>query len=222
MVPTDFVSLILSVAVLAPGMVWLVVSERRAPRAQRSGVLEVSGLVIVGAVASAAAIGLTSLIGEIAGRWYLDVGAWIEAERSQDFLRVNLEKGIVSGFTVVGLGLLLAWAAARLAYWGKSADISPHTTVWFEVLGKARVRRQAFLGVHLDDGSVLEGYLHAYPTDTTEGTSDLSLKRPIFLRSDPTQERLPMPNLDHIIVQGDSISHIGVLFLDAETSRADH
>ena len=81
------------------------------------------------------------------------------------------------------------------------------------MFGETRRNRDALLAIHLADGTIIEGALDTYPIDDT-GDFSISLQQPIHLRVKDSDDRYVMENLDRLVVRGDHITHVGVIYFE--------
>ncbi len=207
-------SLSILVAFIPPALTWNLVKRRRVPVADQT-FLDRAGIYFIGAIFSLASATLVVLVvGPVFPEAYLDFGELARISDFRNFAADNITQVYLTTITWVVLSIALAYVGARFQYRGKAATLSPHLSVWYQVLGEARGGRDVLLAIHLDDGTILEGALDAYPIDNRDDTS-ISLQQPIHMRPKGSDNRYLMGNLSRLIVQGDHITHIGVIYADA-------
>jgi hypothetical protein len=208
-IPGNLVGLILFLAAVAPGYVFVRTSERFRARPGRSALLEAAELLVIGAacttIASLIAVGLAEWL----GGGFLDIPAW--AEQGNDYLRGEPYRLAWS----VGFVLLVASAAAfglaHLANRGRTGDIVLGVTVWsgaFEAAGHKGQR--AWLTAHLHDGRIVEGYVKGYPTGASD-VQALALQRPITV-TETNGSRALVPGTNLVIIDAGQIAMIGVRY----------
>jgi hypothetical protein len=217
--PGDLVGLILLLAAVAPGYVFVRVAEQYRPRPERSALLETAEVLAIGAActtfAALLAVGLEYAMHGLV----VDVSKW--SSQGNAYLRER-------PFTVarsIGLALVgacaIAYLSALIVNRGRPAGIIPGVTVRAGVFEPAgRAGRRAWVAVHLKDGSVVEGYLLAYPTGGSD-VQEIALQKPIG-RTDPGQQRALVAGIDRVIIPADEIAMIGVRIEGASATTAHH
>lgn len=211
MLPYTTLGLLIFVAVLIPGLVWLRVSEARVFRPQRSPVLEVTELAILGFCFTTGAALLVAALSLVWSPPLLDILVWITTPNMSDYLLGNLPQFILSGLSTVALSITFAAGTARIVYRGRTADLRSWYTVWQELHKLSQADASPFLGLDLTDGQVIEGVLHRCPTH--EGNKQVSLRAPIYYQDEETKERV-LSDLDVAIISESNIVKAGVIFLD--------
>lgn len=211
MLPYTTLGLLIFVAVLVPGLVWLRISEARIFRPQRSPVLEVAELAILGCCFTAGAALLVATLSLVWSPPLLDILVWTTASNMSDYLLGNLPQFVLSGFLTVALSIIFAAGSARVVYRGRTANLRSWYTVWQELHEIAKADANPFLGLDLTDGQVIEGVLHRCPTHGDD--KQVSLRAPIYYQDEETKERV-LSDLDVAIISESKIVKAGVIFLD--------
>ena len=213
MLPYTTLGLLIFVAVLVPGFVWLRVSEARVFRPRRSPVLEVTELAILGCCFTTGAALLIAALSLVWSPPLLNIPTWMMTSNMAEYLLSNLPQFAL--FTLLTISLSIAFAAgtARIVYRGRSADPPSWYTVWQELHERSQGNASPFLGLDLIDGQVIEGYLHRYPTPESDNDNQVSLCAPIYYQDKETKERV-LSNLDVAIISESKIVKAGVIFLD--------
>lgn len=215
-VPTNFVGLALFVVFITPGYLWVRIEERSRPRPDRSPLLELAELLMVGAVASLVAAVLVAELGSRV-KSLLDVGDWIGASDRGGVLRAHLAPAMNS----LLLAVLIAHGATHsVATWwfsqsGTAQRVRFHRwlrrqvrmkppappriqaahTPWFDVFGSVdKTKELAVLTVVQEDGEVLTGLLRSYDVTAPAGGQDLALQAPLTYQRPGEQAR---PALAH-------------------------
>lgn len=177
------------------------------------GFLDLAGVYITGGIFSLASAALVALL----ARWFPEAFPdFSELWRSDDlrnYTADNVAQIVFAVLVWLPLSIGMAYFTARAVHRGRSATLSPHLTVWYQVLGRARRGRDALLAIHLDDGTIFEGALGTYPVDETDDFA-ISLQQPIHLRVKDSHDRYAMENLDRLVIRGDHITHVGVIYFD--------
>jgi hypothetical protein len=145
-IPTSLLAVVVFAASIGPGYVWVSVAETRKPRRQRTQLLELAELVIVGGLASTLSFLVVASISSWRG--WLDTEA-IASDGTRYLLR-HPSTGL--GITLAGLGLayLGAYGIARFRYRGKPPIIEHGYSAWHRMLGHES-GRSAYATVDLRD-----------------------------------------------------------------------
>lgn len=209
--PVTLTSLLIFTGLLPPALIWLRVASRRVPTRSKDSV-DLAEALVAGILNSLAGAAIVVLF--LGPRWpdqLLDVRRLLTAQSWTAFIAEQIEQSLTTTALWILATATLAYGTARVFYRGKPT-LSPHLTVWYQVLGIERRGGQAIIAVHLTDGTILEGSVDAYPVDSSGDDLAISLKQPIHIRTRESEGRLPMGSLDRVIVHGDRISHIGVIY----------
>lgn len=126
MIPYTTLGLIVSLAALGPGYLYIRAAEVRSPRPERSGLVEAVELVVIGAFASTLSLIIVVL-----------VAGWANAVNAHSLLVTPTLYFHHHAFAVVellGLALiaayLLAYVGARTVHRRQTASLRPGVTSW--------------------------------------------------------------------------------------------
>ena len=239
--PTTFLGLALFILFVTPGYLWVRLEERTRPRAERTQILELAELLVVGAVFSLFATALVALLGSHL-RPLLDIGAWASSPKPSVYLQRNPMRAGASLLGAVSLSNLGALVFARWWYsskgrkqrltaqgwirdrlgWGEPEPprIRVANTPWYDVFGAIEKNDQvAVLTVVQVDGVVLTGLMKTYDVKASGGEQDLVLQAPIT-RDAPKRPAEDMRD-DFVILPGASIREVFVTIQDAEPTSDD-
>lgn len=206
MIPQTLLGVVIFVVAVAPGYSYLRFAERRAPRPDRSRLMEAAELLGIGsallAVASAATIGLGVRWPEV----FVNLRAW--AASGSQYLGDEPYRGLASVAAVLLIAHAAAYPLARLTHRGARASLHPAVSVWHQVLGEDIETTAKFLALQLRSGRVVEGYLRAYSIDTPLVDREISLQAPIFVTHDGQRQLIAATSM---IFRGEDIAEIGVV-----------
>lgn len=209
MLPYTALGLILFVSVLAPGFVWLRISETRVIRPPRSTVLEIAELAILGCAFTSA----TALVVVAAGRIWspplVNLSDWIAASDRTEYLLNGFWNVALSALLMIMLSLGAAGLTARFVHRGQPANLRPVRNVWQDIFQTNTDGKKPLLGINLTDGRIVEGYLPEYPQ--TDYGNQICLEAPIFHREAANRQRVPS-ELDIVIIPNARIADIGVMY----------
>lgn len=208
MIPSSLVGLILLVAAIAPGYFYVRIAERRQVRPVRSAFLEAAELVVIGTVATTLAVGVAALCNELRPGVLLDLGAW--ASQGAPYLRSHPFPALWTAWFILGLSSIGAGGVAALIHGGRENSLVPGGSVWRDVFQPGGANCAIFVSVHLEDRSVVEGYLLSYPVGLTDRL-DIALQAPIYV-IDPAGQRHQVPNVERTILCQEEVVRLGVRY----------
>ena len=216
MIPSNLVGLVLFAASLGPGYVYIRVAERRAPRAERSDLVEAVEMVAIGAFASLAAAMVVLLVGDVTG--------WLEPSRitrdAKAYLIVDPVRGLVALLAVFVIAYGLAYGAARLSHLRDPPAVAPGATGWYEAFWLERPADDhlTIVTVELRDRRRVTGRLTHF-TIEHGGDRELVLGAPILVRA--TGDSEPSRTRDAFLVPRErDVAYIAGRYVDPRTGRA--
>jgi hypothetical protein len=175
-IPSTFLGLVLFVASLGPGYVFLATTERRRPRRDQSQLAEAVQMAVIGAMASGAAA-LAVL-----GTGVLD-RACLSKEGSHYFLLEPL-RGLGALLLFFLLAYLGAWLGARIWCLGLPKTHHPAATGWQLAFADRRSDRSdvTVLTIEMVDGRRVTGVLGDF-TGTADDDRELVLVSPLAVQA---------------------------------------
>jgi hypothetical protein len=193
-VPTNLVSLVLFVVLLAPGLVSITWRSFR-PIRKPTVLGELAGLVFRSLICDVLALGVFAWIHVVWPQWTPDVGALI---RTQTYIRENFALVAWWSLGLLVLACLFAYIGAQI--WTKvttgrgkffeifkklvPGEVVAYQPAWWELLSVIQPDHLRYVGCVLDDDTYIAGYLHSYnPMPDETGDRELTLVAPITLRS---------------------------------------
>lgn len=207
MLPNTTLGILIFLFVLMPGFVWLHRTEQRTLRPRRPGVLAIAEIIIIGCSFTFISALIVSIFGQIFSPPFLKISEWLSATDSGNYLIQEFWKSIISILSTLLLSTMVAFFIPKFVYRKSQANLSPGSTVWYDVLGQERGDRQAKLGISLTNGTSIEGFLFSYPTDLND--DQIALRKPLLFQSGNDQISLP---IDRVIIPKERIVSIGVVF----------
>jgi hypothetical protein len=179
-IPGTALGLVLTVAALGPGYIYLRVTERRSARPERSGLLEAVELAVVGALASTTAL---LVVGALADWTRVANAHWLAVDPASYVGHHPLRLLWLVAVTL-GLAYLIAFAVAKVTH--RTPDvIRPAGSAWTEAFIKECPKgRVAVLTVELRDGRKVEGTLRAH-TQSVDYNRELYLSAPLRVQAGP-------------------------------------
>jgi len=207
--PDSLFGLLLFLAGIGPGYVFLRVAERREPRQAGSVLLEFAELFVIGSATTAAASVVVLLLGGATHRF--DLREWLAQGRA--YVVDEPTRALAAVGAILLLSYLSAWVLARVLYKGRPASIRPEFSVWFQVFhvderdpARAALR---FATVELKDGRRVGGYVYAYSVDPDTENREIALRAPIFAYAGSAGEPQLIPD-EFLIIPSEQVVYVGV------------
>lgn len=212
--PTSWPSVLLFIALVAPGLLFDQLSERRLVRTKESAFREVSRIVVASLVFSGTALLVTLLAHHIQPRWFLDLAPAIRGGWGY----VNQHLGQATATLVLGVGAAMLLAVIANSLMGRGASMLRPQSAWSLVLKPKGLPLgwAAYAQVILTDGSVVRGKVTFFSPDHSLGDRELVLQPPIQTRAAGAVPGTPLelrPNLRAVVVAGKDISRLDIEYV---------
>jgi hypothetical protein len=195
-VPTNLVSLVLFVVLLAPGLVSITWRSFR-PTRKPTVLGELAGLVFRSLICDVLALGVFAWIHVVWPQWTPDVGALIRTQTLSAYIRENFALVAWWSLGLLVLACLFAYVGAQI--WAKvttgrgrffeifkkliPGEVVAYQPAWWELFSTTLTDHLIYVGCVLDDDTYLAGYLLSYNPDPDEtGDRELTLVRPLTRR----------------------------------------
>lgn len=217
MIPSTILGLLLAVAGLSPGYVYISYASRRRPRVEKSVLIESGEFLLFGVAATGSAAGLVLLLGE----W----GVFPFAVSLQDWVRegwvyVQDDPWRIVGSALLTFVLALLFALGASAWIHRKADSSvSQFPVWWNVLGERPQQHEVMCAVTTTSGRIIEGFLFAHTTPGDTDPRDIALKPPLWLYQEGI--RYKVESVDRIMIGADQIVEIDVRYVPKANQQAD-
>jgi hypothetical protein len=211
-IPETIGALVAFLGLIAPGVAYELLREKRRPSIEETAFREASRTALTSLVFTTGSIALLAGVHAVSPDAVLDAAAWIE--HGKKYVSANV--GLVGRTLLIELGLALALAtiADRLFRRSAPGQISPGS-VWFQLF---RQRRPAgatpWLHVRLDDETEIWGFVGDYSADQRLENRELTIRGPKLQyrrRGDTTNEALS--SWSSILLRGDSIVWMKVAYV---------
>jgi hypothetical protein len=215
-IPGTALGLVLTVAALGPGYIYLRVAERRSARPERSGLLEAVELAVVGALASTAAL---LIVGALADWTQVANAHWLAAHPAHYASDHPLRLLWLVALTLA-LAYLIAWAVANLMH--RTADvIRPAGSAWTEAfITDCPKGSAAVLTVELRDGRNVEGTLRAH-TPSVDYNRELYLTAPLRVQARPASPPTRLDSTSFMVLRETDILAVSGKYIEAEPVESD-
>ena len=221
MIPTSLLGLVLFLALLSPGFVYLQARERRHPGIDYSVLRETSLVVVTSALGLLMALSLASVARYVAPSSTPDVGAYVRG--GSTYLKEHYAEAFLWAVALVtvacGFAFLLAvppaiCARGRLRNWvieRRGSGVIEQKSGWSAAFDAHRDHRK-ILEVVLNDGTTLFGALGSRSTQLEETEDrDLVLAAPIKVRERGAQW-VDLPTAGTVVVSASRIKYLVVSY----------
>jgi hypothetical protein len=213
-IPTTLAGLVLFMASLGPGYVYVRVAERRVSRPDRSPLLEAAELLVIGALTTTVISMLVILGAREIG--LIDVDA--ARREGLGYLLLHPLRGFTTLTAIFVLSYLVAGLAALAVNRGRLPTQQPGT-VWGEVLGRNKSTHDAIATVELRDGRMLQGQLASYTLDTAADGRELALQAPMRQRAGKHSPVQDLPD-DYLVLREEDVLYVAITYQAKPTSSA--
>lgn len=207
MIPSTLFGLVAFAASLGPGYIYVRVAEMRAPRHERTQLLEAAELLVIGAVAS----GISALV----VLTLTDATGFIDASRFATARSVYVAAHPARALGSILLGLALsyggAYCGARWRHRGKEATFDP-SGMWHQVLRLRNDENPAYATVETRDRRLISGWVYAYTVLPSEpGTAEIALHYPIRVKPSPRAAEVVLDD-QFIVLRGDELLYTSIYY----------
>ncbi len=211
MLPSSLLAFVVVAASITPGYIWVRVSETRVARPERTQLLELAELIIVGALASSLSfLSVLSL-----ASWFNFVEVRALADDGTTYALENPSRSLGVFVAVLGLAYGGTWAIARLVHRDRPPIFEHGSSAWQVMLGY-NPGRSVYATVDLRDGTTVAGWVHIctvepYPAERRELVLVRARGEAIKIRALGSAEIVDSP--DHfVIINGADVVTIGAAY----------
>jgi hypothetical protein len=138
----------------------------------------------------------------------LRLDAW--ANRGSPYLERHIRSAAASVAMVLSVALIVAYGLFRFRTRGKPEGFRPNGDIWLYGLADPPDGKVPYVGVHLADGRLIEGKLHAFTFDIENGRG-LVVGKPIRITEKGEIGAHDLANLDRLIIEAAQVSFISVI-----------
>ena len=216
MVPQTILAFVAFLLLVAPGLFFEILREKRRPTIEETAFREASRTAFTSLIFTGVALALLAALRlwrpdllPDPGRWLREKGRYLEAHYR-----------LIAAFAVVELLLALALAltADRLLRRRATGEIVPGG-IWFQILRVDRPKNKVpWVSVQLTDKTQIAGFLNYYTAAEKLENREIALKgnvqgRGLKLKVGNSETRLD--DWDTVVVRGDQIAYLKVMYLNA-------
>jgi hypothetical protein len=213
-IPDTLGALIAFLGLVAPGLLFEMLRERRVPASEESAFREASRVALMSLVFTLFALAVLTITGLLEPHWLPDVDRWINCGASYAkahyrlILRAVLLELLIAGAAVVLLDL-------ALSKWGSGQGELSSTSVWYHVFRTDRpADHGSWVHAKLSDGSEIWGFVQWYTYDNSLDDRELSLSGPgLKIKRTPDSEAQELPEWNSLIVRGSDITYMTVSYV---------
>jgi hypothetical protein len=223
MVPTSLVGLLLFVALLAPGVCYFLVRERRRPQRELSALRETASVVLIGLACDLIISVVFAIVRALFPRVTPHVSGLIFdfTEYAEPRLAFLLWWALGLLLAACILGLILG-RFDELRIGSLSLRLGP---ILFESAWYRRFHgfpdETIYCGCALDDGSWIGGYLLEFSTEVKETADrDLVLTAPLRLQEPESHEVVDLENVSAVVVSARRLIRLDVAYLDSTPNES--
>jgi len=206
--PDSVLGLFLFLVGLGPGYLYVRFTERYRPRAERSEVMEVAELVLVGAACSAL-VSVILLPIMNATKW-VSVSSLVTGPAA--YVAEHPWNALTALLVVLTASYGVAYGAFRIRYRNRSEVFDPDSSVWVREI--TRMTKEGAEGisatVELEDGRVIKGFLSSYTPDIDgDANRDIALAAPISVKM-PGASDEEIPDIERLILAAEQIRYLSL------------
>jgi hypothetical protein len=215
--PSTWLSVLLFLLFVAPGLTFDLLSQRRRAGLSDSAFREISRIVLASLFFSGAALGVLVALYFLGVGW-LPAPARLLAADGGNYARANLDLVSYALLVEVGLALALATAFHVILQMRTSAYIR-QTSAWTRVFRRdCPADHDVYVRVKLDDGSIYVGLLANFTADLEVSGRELVLAPPLYTKPKAGQLQLIPENFQRLVIKGDNAVVLSVDYRRKERS----
>lgn len=219
MIPQTLATLTGFLFLVAPGIVFDMLRERRRPGLEQTSFREASGIALASLVFSVLAVLILSGLRTFVPTILPDLGQWLQ----QGGRYVEANYRLIAGFFLAELSLAVGLAALAAWFMGRKQPASiRQVPTWYTVFQAQRpAGSTVFVRVLLTGNVEYYGTVIGYSTDYQLADRELLLGSPLYRRlADETTASEVRSPWCRLIIPGAAIQSIWVSFLSNELSSA--
>lgn len=214
-VPQTAGAVLAFLGLVAPGLLFELLRERRRPTFNESAFHEAGRVALMSLAFTLLAFAILAAVRIAAPGAMPDPGKWLQQGNAYVKAHYLLVAGALLAEVIVACAAVLV---ADLVIRGSARGHIRHRSIWFQVL---RIDRPAhkvpWLGLTLDDGTEISGYLAYYTEKEEQSNREIALWGPCLgIRPPRHPEYTELDKWKCIVIRGDKISHMKVTYLDEE------
>jgi Family of unknown function (DUF6338) len=207
-VPGTWLSVLFFFLLVAPGLLFELLSERRRAGIKESAFREISRVVLASLGFSGFALGVLAIIRAVHPAWMPDPGMLFRTPGAYvtTNYRLVLWTLVAEGILALGAVWLFHWLLA----WKYGASIRPVST-WRQVFRRDCPEGcDVFVRIRLSDGIIYTGAVAAFTTDPGDEGGDLVLGPPIFSKTGDGELKPVPPAYQRVVIPRSAVEVLSV------------
>lgn len=217
MIPTTTAQLFLFLALVAPGLYYELLRERRRPVIGESSFREASRIALASVLFDGAAVAVLAIVRAIQPAWMPDPRSWL----AHPTLYVRAHYALISWTVLAGLALAFGFATlADQLNRKQRGNIHPQG-MWFQLFRTDRPPKTVpWVSLRLTDGTEIAGFLAYFVPADDPALREIALRPNVHgtglqLRKAGQQAIERLDKWSSIVVRGDQISYFKVEYRTA-------
>lgn len=213
MIPNTLGALVAFLGLVAPGVLFELLRERRRPGIDESAFREASRVALTSLIFTLVGLAIVSLVGLFEPSWFPNVQRWINIGS-----RYAKAHYLLIARTVLVELALAAGAVALchllLTHLGSGQGRISSTSVWFKVLREGRRDDQvSWVHLKLNDGTEVWGYAQWYTAGTDLDDREIAVSGPgLRLKRSGQEEGEDLNEWESVIARGSEIDYMKVSY----------
>ena len=217
-IPQTFGALVAFLGLVAPGLLFELLRERRRPSIEETTFREASRVALTSLAFTSWAVLLLAVAKLVAPGAVVDPGQWLRSGREYAAAHPTLVASTI--FVEVALACLLVVLADR-ALGRRTKGHIVNGSIWFQLFRQRRpANSTAWVHARLTDSSEIWGYVGDYTPGEQLDNRELAIVGPALrIRQPGARASMPLNRWSSIAIRGDSISWMKVTYVDNVTRR---
>lgn len=214
MVPDTLSAVVVFLSLIAPGLLFELLRERRRPSIEETAFREASRAAFTGLLFSGTALILLVLVRVLQPDWMPDARRWIDEGKGyfEGHYRLIARAGLLALLIASGLAIL----ADKWLQKESSGNIRS-TNLWYEVFRTDRpLATIPWLVVRLNDGTKVFGFLSQYTTVSKIDEREIALKGPDLEVRSADGKSVHMTDWAQLVIRADAIQYFAVQFVPTD------
>jgi hypothetical protein len=220
MIPESFAALAAFLTLVAPGVTFELLREKRRPTIEETAFREASRIALTSLVFTVGAGAVLALVWALGGRFLVDLGDWLsrgQAYASEHLARVGLT-------LVLQLGLAVGMAVLTdLAFRASARGNIVPGSIWFQMFRQRCPDRAApWVHLRLTDETEVWGYVGDYTPEQKLENRELTLTGPgLEYRRKGADEAQPLDRWAYLAVRGDEVTWLKVSYVSLDGAAGE-
>lgn len=208
MVPGSWLSVLFFVLLVAPGLLFELLSERRRAGIPESAFREISRVVLASLAFSGLALGILAIVRTVHPAWMPDPAMLFATSGTYlaGHYQLVLWALVAEGFLALGAVGLAHWLLAR-----RQGAAIRQVSTWRQVFRlDCPEGCDVFVRVRLTNGFIYSGAVAAYTADPGDDGGDLVLAPPLFSKSGAGDLKPVPPDFQRVVIPRSAVEVLSV------------